>query len=118
MRAPPPDAANAYQPTSIPGGRAPHLWLDDGASLYDRFGGEFTLIDTGADALRDASALAAALERASLPVRLLSLPEPRLREFYPRRYTLVRPDQVVAWRGDALPEDPAPLLVAAMCWRR
>lgn len=26
----PPDAANRYEPSASPGGRAPHVWLDDG----------------------------------------------------------------------------------------
>src|SRR3954469_5186791 len=42
--APPPDAVNSYQPTGCPGGRAPHLWLGDGRSLYDALGFEFTVI--------------------------------------------------------------------------
>ena len=42
--APPPDAPNTYQPTACPGGRAPHLWLADGRSLYDTLGFEFTLL--------------------------------------------------------------------------
>ena len=46
--APPPDAANTYQPTACPGGRAPHLWLGDGRSLYDTLGFEFTLLALGA----------------------------------------------------------------------
>ena len=37
-------------PTACPGGRAPHLWLADGRSLYDAFGFEFTLLRLGADA--------------------------------------------------------------------
>ena len=46
--APPPDAPNSYQPTACPGGRAPHLWLGDGRSLYDTLGFEFTLLALGA----------------------------------------------------------------------
>ncbi len=40
---PPPDGPNIYHPTACPGGRAPHMWLEDGASLYDRFGFDWTL---------------------------------------------------------------------------
>jgi len=115
---PPPDAANVYRPTSVPGGRAPHLWLDDGASLYDRFGFGFTLLDTGERAAQDAASLAAAIARAGLPLTLLSLPVAQARELYPRRFTLVRPDQIVAWRGDSLADEPAQLLRRAMHWRR
>ena len=46
--APPPDAVNSYVPTACPGGRAPHLWLGDGRSLYDALGFEFTLLQLGA----------------------------------------------------------------------
>ena len=41
---PPPDAANSYTTSACPGGRAPHLWLADGRSLYDTFGFEWTLL--------------------------------------------------------------------------
>src|SRR5215510_9268726 len=42
--APPPDEINRYLPSGVPGGRAPHAWLADGASLYDRYGRDLTLI--------------------------------------------------------------------------
>jgi 2-polyprenyl-6-methoxyphenol hydroxylase-like FAD-dependent oxidoreductase len=43
----PPDAANSYEPSASPGGRAPHLWLDEGRSLFDAFGFEWTLLRLG-----------------------------------------------------------------------
>ena len=45
--APPPDTVNNYEATGCPGGRAPHVWLGDGRSLYDKFGFEFTLLQLG-----------------------------------------------------------------------
>ena len=43
-----PDTYDVYTPSGVPGGRAPHLWLDDrrvmGSSLFDRFGKGFTLL--------------------------------------------------------------------------
>ena len=33
-----------YVPSAIPGCRAPHRWLADGRSLFDRFGAGFTLL--------------------------------------------------------------------------
>ena len=38
----------ATSPRPAPGGRAPHLWLGDGRSLYDTLGFEFTLLALGA----------------------------------------------------------------------
>jgi len=112
---PPPDRANAYEPTSVPGGRAPHLWLDGQHSLYDRLGFEFTLLVL--DGSTDAGALQRTFDAARAPVSVLAIDSPRLRELYRRRYVLVRPDQVVAWRGDALPSPPHTLLRRAACAR-
>jgi len=111
--APPADRANVYEPSSVPGGRAPHAWLDGDVSLYDRFGSEFTLLVL--DASVDATALQCALDRAKAPVRVLALDAPALRDLYRRRFALVRPDQVVAWRGDTLPDALQSLLRRAAC---
>ena len=112
---PPVDRANVYEPTSVPGGRAPHCWLDGRFSLYDRLGFEFTLLLL--DVSTDAGTLQRAFDAAGAPVRALAIDSPQLRELYRRRYVLVRPDQVVAWRGDALPSSPPTLLRRAACAR-
>ncbi|WP_376096657.1 FAD-dependent oxidoreductase [Roseomonas sp. CCTCC AB2023176] len=94
--APPPDAANTYVPTACPGGRPPHLWLDDGRSLYDAFGRDWTLLRTRSDA-GEAFAQAAARLGADLAV----LDVPAARDLYAADLALIRPDGIVAWRGDA-----------------
>ena len=97
--APPPDEANRYVPTACPGGRAPHAWLADGTSLYDRFGFEFTLL-----CLREPGATAAAFEQLArakaIPLTTLAPGLAELRDAYGADYALIRPDQVVAWRGN------------------
>jgi 2-polyprenyl-6-methoxyphenol hydroxylase-like FAD-dependent oxidoreductase len=98
--APPPDAANRYVPSACPGGRAPHLWLDDGASLYDRFGFEWTLLRLG-DRAPDAAPFVAAARQRGLELEVLTLPASAARDLYGRDLALIRPDQIVAWRGDA-----------------
>jgi hypothetical protein len=101
--APPPDAANSYAPSACPGGRAPHLWLQDGASLYDRFGFEWTLLRLGASP-PDAAPLAAAAAARGVDLCVLDLPDPAARALYETDLALVRPDQIVAWRGNVLPD--------------
>ncbi len=96
---PPPDRPNEYIPTACPGGRPPHAWLADGASLYDRFGFEFTLLDLSGDPAR-AAPMQEAARSAGLPLTLVSPGEPGLRDLYEADYALIRPDQTVAWRGD------------------
>jgi len=81
------------------GCRLPHLWLGDGRSLYSELGPEFTLLrfDQSIEVL---PLLMAALGK-KVPIKMLDLhftvaPEPYRHALY-----LSRPDQHIAWRGDA-----------------
>ena len=96
--APPPDAANSYQPTACPGGRAPHLWLGDGRSLYDTLGFEFTLLQLGATPA-DAAPFRAAAAALNMPLAVVPLASDEARDLYGADLALIRPDQIVAWRG-------------------
>src|SRR6187455_3193381 len=95
---PPPDAPNTYQPAACPGGRAPHLWLGDGRSLYDALGFEFTLLQLGAKAA-DATPFNAAAEALNLPLSVVRIDGGEARDLYGANLALIRPDQMVAWRG-------------------
>lgn len=104
--APPPDRADVYQPSSIPGGRAPHAWLPDGGSLFDRFGFGFTMLELAPDEPAGDAPLAQGMAGlAHLRIAPAQARAAGLRDLYPRRFTLIRPDQVVAWRGERLPGD-------------
>jgi 2-polyprenyl-6-methoxyphenol hydroxylase-like FAD-dependent oxidoreductase len=108
--APPPEHARHYTPSASPGCLAPHLWLGDGRSLYDRFGPVFTLLATDGGA-EDGERLAATAGRLGVPLAVVAPDDERLRPLYRARFALIRPDQHVAWRGDALPGDPTGLLL-------
>ncbi len=86
---PPPESANTYVPTACPGGRPPHLWLPDGRSLYDLFGFEWTLLCMGEAPAADDSNL-----------KVVPLQNGAVRDLYGADYALIRPDQIVAWRGN------------------
>jgi 2-polyprenyl-6-methoxyphenol hydroxylase-like FAD-dependent oxidoreductase len=96
---PPPDAANVYLPSACPGGRAPHAWLEDGVSLYDLFGFEWTLLQFG-QVVSDARQLPEAARALGADLKPVTLPR-SLRDLYEADLALIRPDQVVAWRGSA-----------------
>jgi 2-polyprenyl-6-methoxyphenol hydroxylase-like FAD-dependent oxidoreductase len=98
--APPPDAVNSYQPTGCPGGRAPHLWLGDGRSLYDALGFEFTLLQLGAKPVESAPFRAAA-DAMNMPLSVVAIANDEARELYGADLALIRPDQIVAWRGNS-----------------
>ncbi|MGH8739309.1 MAG: FAD-dependent oxidoreductase [Burkholderiales bacterium] len=94
---PPPDTANVYVPSACPGGRPPHLWLADGRSLYDRFGFDWTLLCL---ARNPGARLAEEAGRRGLPLKVLRLDNGEARDLYGADLALIRPDQIVAWRGN------------------
>ena len=100
-----------YVPSSRPGAIAPHAWMHDGSSLYDHFGTGFTLLaskDAPSEAIDQARVQAQA---TGVPLKVIQVHEPAVAEQYPTRFTLIRPDQHVAWRGDVWPADVASLLL-------
>ncbi|MGH7033150.1 MAG: FAD-dependent monooxygenase, partial [Stellaceae bacterium] len=106
---PPPDDPDRYRPSACPGGRAPHLWLGNGVSLFDRLGRGFTLLDLSRGAAETRALERLAAERG-LPLTCLALDNIEARDLYQRDLALIRPDQHVAWRGNRLPEDCAGML--------
>jgi 2-polyprenyl-6-methoxyphenol hydroxylase-like FAD-dependent oxidoreductase len=105
----PADRLNDYLPSSVPGGRAPHAWLerlhDEGSSLYDRLGNGFTLLRFGGRA-SSTGAIVSEAERLKIPLHVLDIDDADVRELYERDLVLLRPDQYVAWRGKSEPGDP------------
>ena len=103
--APPGYTMDGYTPSTVPGCRLPHVWVD-GVSLYDRLGPDFTLLrlDAGADAdpiLRAARAQGMSMQMMDVAINALA---------YRHKMMLVRPDQHVAWRGDVPPADSMRLI--------
>jgi hypothetical protein len=99
----PPYTMDSYMPSTVPGCRTPHLWCDDGRSLYDAMGPEFTLLQL--DSSIDTTPLEAAAQFRGMPLVVLDVATSAARGIYGHRLVLSRPDQHVAWRGDALPFD-------------
>jgi 2-polyprenyl-6-methoxyphenol hydroxylase-like FAD-dependent oxidoreductase len=95
---PPPDEPNSYVPTACPGGRAPHAWLPDGRSLFDAFNFEWTLLVLGS-APADTTAFEQAAAALRLDLKVVRNADPSLRDAYEAPLVLIRPDQIVAWRG-------------------
>ena len=98
---PPPDRANIYIPTSCPGGRAPHLWLGKDHSLYDEFGFEWTLLRLGPKPPATAG-IEMAFAEAGLELKVLDITSAAARDIYETDLALIRPDQVVAFRGQKI----------------
>jgi 2-polyprenyl-6-methoxyphenol hydroxylase-like FAD-dependent oxidoreductase len=89
-----------YVPSSRPGGRAPHAWLHDGSSLFDHFGAGFTLVVSAQMPMSDMESWKAPAQALAVPLKIIQCKEAALTQLYPTHFTLIRPDQHVAWRGD------------------
>ena len=109
--APEPDFMR-YVPTTWPGARLPHVWLDDGSAIQDRIGDGYTLLQLGG-VQADTGALAAAFASRGAPFATLDIPGARVRDLYAHDLLLVRPDLHVVWRGNRTADDPAKLAALA-----
>jgi 2-polyprenyl-6-methoxyphenol hydroxylase-like FAD-dependent oxidoreductase len=97
-----------YTPSTVPGCRTPWFKLPDGRGLYDAAGAWFTLIRL--DPSIDVGPLVRAAETRGLPLAVVDAPRASAPEVYRHALLLSRPDQHVAWRGDAVPSDPLALV--------
>ncbi|MEV1053765.1 FAD-dependent monooxygenase [Streptomyces sp. NPDC049887] len=97
-----------WRPGSEPGHRAAHAWWDASTSTLDLFGQGFVLLRF-ADHDR-LPAFERAFAERGVPLTVHRGGDPQIAKLYERSFVLVRPDGHVAWRGDDLPGDPAPLV--------
>jgi 2-polyprenyl-6-methoxyphenol hydroxylase-like FAD-dependent oxidoreductase len=102
-----------YEPTTWPGARLPHVWLNDGSAMQDRlpaFG--YTILKLG-KSTADVSGLEKAIARHGAPVTTLEIGDDIARDIYGYDLLLVRPDMHVVWRGNATPENAADVAAIA-----
>lgn len=98
-----------YVRSARPGARLPHLWLSDGASLYDRLGTGFSLLWLGDGANVDPFIESAAAR--GVPLTTIDLRDLALADLYAAPLLLVRPDQHVAWRGSSVDRATAQAII-------
>lgn len=102
-----------YVPSTWPGARLPHLWLDDGTAIQDRLPVEgYTLLKLGSTQV-DTTGLEQALRAFGAPLMVLDIPDKIARELYGFDLILLRPDMHIVWRGQLAPDDAALVAVVA-----
>ncbi|MFA7637730.1 MAG: FAD-dependent monooxygenase [Parvibaculum sp.] len=99
---PPVFAIDAYEPSTVPGCRAPYVKLADGSSLYDRLHKGFTLLRL--DPSLDVTAMEEVVAKRGVPFAVLDISGKEVRALYDFPLALVRPDQRIAWRGKVVPD--------------
>jgi hypothetical protein len=105
---PPPYTMYDFTPATVPGCRTPHLWLRDGRSLYDALGAGFTLLRF--DRSVSADSLVGAARKRDMPLAVLDVESDDALPHYAHKLVLSRPDQHVAWRGNAVPDNAISLI--------
>ncbi|QTN35103.1 FAD-dependent oxidoreductase [Cognatishimia activa] len=123
------DADLHYQPTTWPGARIPHAWLFDAeggkhSTLDITGGGSFTLLTgLGGEAWVEAAAKVSAALGITLKAHVIGPRQTyvdhvgdwaRAREIGDSGCILVRPDQHVCWRQEALADNPEAELTRVM----
>jgi 2-polyprenyl-6-methoxyphenol hydroxylase-like FAD-dependent oxidoreductase len=101
-----------YVPTTWPGARLPHVWLEDGTAMQDRIGDRYTLLRLGR-AQDDTSALEKAFAAYRAPFAVLDIPDDAPRDIYGYDFLLLRPDLHVVWRSNRPPDEPKRLAAVA-----
>jgi len=102
-----------YHPTTWPGARLPHVWIDGGTPIQDRIPTDgFTLLKLGRSKA-DTGALEKAVSGHGAPMTVLDIADDAARAVYGHDLILVRPDMHVVWRGNTTPADPAALAATA-----
>ena len=93
----PEDPLRKYEPTTWPGARLPHVWLDGHRAIQDLIGPGYTLLR-----------LNGSTETMTMkaPLQVLDVPDAVARDLYGYDLILLRPDLHVAWRGNRLADAP------------
>lgn len=98
----------SFTPSTVPGCRLPHVFLEDGSSLYDNLGAGYTLLRLDPDV--EVQHLVDAAKMHGVPFKVLDLTRETAGEVYQHKLFISRPDWHIAWRGNSAPDDAAKLI--------
>lgn len=105
----PPYTMGSYEASSVPGCRTPYIELEGGTPLYDALGIGYTMLRF--DATVDVTDFEAMASARGMPFKIVDIQSQDFRcNVYFHKLVLSRPDQHIAWRGDALPDNVADLI--------
>jgi len=105
----------SFTPSTVPGCRAPHVWLSDGVSLLDVLGTGFTLLCSPHARAEQTALMQQAMHATRVPLTVRVMDD---RHTWPAEYRhawhLIRQDSHVVWRGDQITPDLATSVVACL----
>jgi hypothetical protein len=97
-----------FTPSTVPGCRVPFSYLPDGRPVYDALGPGYTLLRL--DPETTVAPFVKAMRDRGIPIEVVDLQAGSSKHPYDRKLIVVRTDQHVAWRGDAIPDRPEHLV--------
>ncbi len=103
----PEDNPRTYLPIARPGHRAPHIWIEEGVSILDKFSAGFTLLKFKPC---DTAELEKSAFELNFPLSVISIDNKQAAKLYEYSMVLVRPDLMIAWRSNELPSRPVEFL--------
>jgi hypothetical protein len=86
------------------------MWLADGRSVFDVLGFEWSLLVTAESAIDHVDEFQTAAAKIGIGLELVNLSHEDAGPLYGADLLLVRPDQIVAWRGSWVEGGAEPLL--------
>jgi hypothetical protein len=105
----------SFTPSTVPGCRAPHVWLSDGVSLLDALGQGYTLLCSGQAPADQTAMMQQAMQAAGVPLTVLAMDDVLAWPAeYQHAWHLIRQDSHVVWRGDQITPGLASSVVARL----
>ncbi len=105
----------SFTPSTVPGCRAPHVWLSDGVSLLDALGQGYTLLCSGQACADQTAMMQQAMQAAGVPLTVLAMDDALAWPAeYQHAWHLIRQDSHVVWRGDQITPALASSVVARL----
>ncbi len=105
----------SFTPSTVPGCRAPHVWLSDGVSLLDALGQGYTLLCSGQAPADQTAMMQQAMQAAGVPLTVLAMDDALAWPAeYQHAWHLIRQDSHVVWRGDQITPGLASSVVARL----
>jgi 2-polyprenyl-6-methoxyphenol hydroxylase-like FAD-dependent oxidoreductase len=98
---PPAYSMDQFTPSTVPGCRLPHVWMEDGKSAFDCLGPGYTLVRT--DRQIGVAPFQEAAKRLHVPFHVVDVTGLGAELSHVPALVLVRPDQHVVWRGQECP---------------
>jgi hypothetical protein len=98
------DAIN-YIPSTRPGARAPHIWLDKDLSTLDLINKKYTLF-CFTNITDEIKVICQYANELKIPLSIFYLDSIQTKSIYEWSFVMIRPDGHVAWRGHNYKLDP------------